>query len=172
MAEIKDISEKKHQEDLLQAISVRTMPSFTPDLEFNYCDTQIHEDLYLLIKYYCEELCTTEQADKVMNLWTTFLEPMFGIVSRSQGNLAMDEELKSNNQELQDGCVAVKDSASGSNRKKHPRSPEKLKKDNPAVQGSSPGKDVSSNIVKTVKHDKQQDDEALTNEVSRCVELF
>ncbi|CAF2082401.1 unnamed protein product [Brassica napus] len=171
VAEIKEISEKKHQEDLLQAISVRTMPSFTPDLEFSYGDSQIHEDLYLLIKYYCEELCTTEQADKVMKLWTTFLEPMFGIVSRSQGNLAMDEELKSNNQELQDGCVAVKDSASGSNRKKHPRSPEKLKKDNPAVQGSSPGKDVSSNIVKTVKHDKQQDDEALTNEVIQSSKL-
>lgn len=172
LAEIKDISEKKHQDDLLQAISVRTMPSFTPDLEFSYGDSQIHEDLYLLIKYYCEELCTTEQADKVINLWTTFLEPMFGILSRSQGNLAMDEKLKSNNQELDDACVAVKDSASGSNRKKHPRSPEKLIKDNPTVQGSSPGKDASSNRVKTAKHDKLQDDEAMTNEVSPSVELF
>ncbi|CAN6884560.1 unnamed protein product [Brassica oleracea] len=171
LAEIKDISEKKHQEDLLQAISVRTMPSFTPDLEFSYGDSQIHEDLYLLIKYYCEELCTTEQADKVINLWTTFLEPMFGILSRSQGNLAMDEKLKSNNQELDDASVAVKDSASGSNRKKHPRSPEKLKMDNPTVQGSSPGKDASSNRVKTAKHDKLQDDEAMTNEVIQSSKL-
>ncbi|KAL0694479.1 hypothetical protein Bca4012_061659 [Brassica carinata] len=170
VAEIKDISEKKHQEDLLQAISVRTMHSFTPDLEFNYCDTQIHEDLYLLIKYYCEELCATEQADKVMKLWTTFLEPMFGILSRSQGNLGMDEKLKSNNQELDDACVAVKDSASGSNRK-HPRSPEKLKKDKPAVQGSSPVKDVSSSIVKTAKHDKLQDDEAMVKEVIHSSKL-
>ncbi|XP_018439632.1 paired amphipathic helix protein Sin3-like 6 isoform X2 [Raphanus sativus] len=164
VAEIKDISEKKHQEDLLQAISVRTIPSFTPDLEFNYCDTQIHEELYLLIKYYCEELCATEQADRVMKLWTTFLEPMFGILSRNQGNLAMDEKLKSNNEELHDASVAVKDSASGSNRK-HPRSQEKLKKNKPAVQGSSPVKDVSTSIVKTVKHDKLQDDEAMANEV-------
>ncbi|KAF8110006.1 hypothetical protein N665_0088s0024 [Sinapis alba] len=167
LAEIKDISEKKYQEDLLQAISVRTMPYFTPDLEFNYCDSQIHEDLYLLIKYYCDELCATEQADKVMKLWTTFLEPMFGLLSRTQGNLAMDEKLKGNNQELHDACVAVKDSASGSNRK-HPRSPEKLNKEKPAVQGSSPGKDVSS---KTVKHDKLQDDEAKINEVIQSSKL-
>ncbi|KAJ0237597.1 Paired amphipathic helix protein Sin3-like 6 [Hirschfeldia incana] len=170
VAEIKDISEKKHQEDLLQAISVRAMLSFTPDFEFNYCDTQIHEDLYLLIKYYCEELCATEQADRVMKLWTTFLEPMFGILSRSQGKLAMDEKLKSNNQELHDACVAVKDSATGSDRK-HSRSPEKLKKDKPAVQGSSPVKDASSSIVKTVKHDKLQDDEAMTTEVIQSSKL-
>lgn len=173
VAEIKDISEKKHQEDLLQAIAVRTMPSFTPDLDFNYCDTQIHEDLYLLIKYYCEEICATEQSDKVMKLWITFLEPMFGIFSRSQGNLAMDDvsKLENNNQELHDACVAVKDSASGSNRK-HPISSKLLNKDNPTVQGSSPGKDVSANIAKTVQHDKLQDDAAMTNEVTPSVELF
>lgn len=171
VAEIKDISEEKHQEDLLQAIAVRTMPSFTPDLEFDYCDTQIHEDLYLLIKYYCEEIFATEQSDKVMKLWITFLEPMFGILSKSQGDLAMEDVSKlKNNQELHDTCVAVKDS-SGSNRK-HPISPKLLNKDNPTVQGSSPGKDVSANIVKTAQHDKLQDDAAMTNEVTPCVELF
>lgn len=172
MAEVKDISEKKHQEDLLQAISVRVMPSFTPDLEFNYCDIQIHEDLYLLIKYYCEEICATEQSDKVMKLWITFLEPMFGILSRSQGNHALEDVSKlKNNQELQDACVAVKDTASGSNLK-HPISPKLLNKDNPTMQGSSPRKDVSGNIMKTAQPDKLQDDAAMTNEVTPCVEFF
>ena len=109
VAEVKDISEKKHQEDLLQAIAVRVMPLFTPDLEFNYCDTQIHEDLYLLIKYYCEEICATEQSDKVMKLWITFLEPIFGILSRSQDNLALEDVSKlKNNRELQDACKPKK----------------------------------------------------------------
>lgn len=167
VAEIKDISEKKHQEDLLQAIAVQTMPSFTPELDFNYCDTQIHEDLYLLIKYYCEETCATEQSDKVMRLWITFLEPMFGIFSRSLVNLAIDDvsKLENNNQELHDARVAVKDSASWSNCKR-PVSPKLLNKDDPTVQGSSPGKDVSANTVKTDHCDKLQDEAAMTNEVS------
>ncbi|ESQ35817.1 hypothetical protein EUTSA_v10006620mg [Eutrema salsugineum] len=171
VAEIKDISEKKHQEDLRQAIAVRTMPSFTPDLEFSYCDTQIHEDLYVLIKYYCEGVCAAEQSDKVMKLWATFLEPMFGIFSRSQGNLAMDDmsKLKNNNQKMHDACVAVKDSASGS---KHPVSPKPLNKDNPTVPGSSPRKDVSSNIVKTVQLNKLQDDAAMINEVIQSSKLM
>jgi paired amphipathic helix protein Sin3a len=166
VAEVKDISEKKHQEDLLQAIAVRVMPLFTPDLEFNYCDTQIHEDLYLLIKYYCEEICATEQSDKVMKLWITFLEPIFGILSRSQDNLALEDVSKlKNNRELQDACLAVKETASGSNRK-HPISPKRLSKDNTKMQGSSSREDVSANIkVKTAQPDKLQDDAAMTNEV-------
>lgn len=158
MAEIKEISEKKHQEDLLQAIAVRPILTFSPDLEFNYCDTQIHEDLYLLIKYYCEETCTTEQSDRVMKLWITFLEPMFGIPLRSQAEDLSN--LKNSNQDLHDPCVAVKDSASGSNRK-DPISLKLLNKDNPTVQGSSPGK--------TAQHDKLQADAAMTNEVSPCI---
>ncbi|VVA90834.1 unnamed protein product [Arabis nemorensis] len=173
VAEIKDISEKKQQEDLLQAIAVKTAPSFTPDLDFNYCDTQIHEDLYLLIKYYCEEICATEQSDKVMKLWITFLEPMFGIFSRSQGNLAMEDvsKLENNNQELHDARMAMKGTASGSNCK-HPVSPKLLNKDNPRVQGSSPGKDVSANTVKTVQHDKVQNDAPMTTEAIQSSKLM
>ncbi|CAA7020729.1 unnamed protein product [Microthlaspi erraticum] len=164
VAEIKEISEKKHEEDLLQAIAVGPMPTFSPDLEFNYCDTQVHEDLYLLIKYYCEETCATEQSDRVMKLWITFLEPMFNILLRSQANLAMEDlsNLKNGNQDLHDPCVAVKASASGSNRK-HPISPKPLNKDNPTMQGSSPGK--------TVRHDKLQADAAMTNEVIQSSKL-
>ncbi|KAJ0265897.1 Histone deacetylase interacting domain-containing protein [Hirschfeldia incana] len=89
VAEIKDISDRKHKEDPLHAIAFGTKPSFTPDVEFSYTDTQVHTDLYQLIKYYCEEICATEQSDKVMKLWVTFLEPMFGVSSRSQTDETM-----------------------------------------------------------------------------------
>ncbi|CAH8302693.1 unnamed protein product [Eruca vesicaria subsp. sativa] len=110
VAEIKDISDKKHKEDPLHAIAVGTKPSFTLDLEFSYSDIQVHTDLYQLIKYYCEEICATEQSDKVMKLWVTFLEPMFGVPSRSQTVEVMIDVAKSkDNQEQQDACEAVKD---------------------------------------------------------------
>ncbi|KAG2302536.1 hypothetical protein Bca52824_031187 [Brassica carinata] len=95
VAEIKDISDRKHKEDPLHAIAVATKPSFTPDVEFNYTDTQVHADLYKLIRYYCEEICATEQSDKVMKLWVTFLEPMFGVPARSQTDETVIDVAKS-----------------------------------------------------------------------------
>ncbi|KAF8081477.1 hypothetical protein N665_0884s0006 [Sinapis alba] len=107
VAEIKDISERKHKEDPLHAIAVGTKPSFTSDVEFSYSDTQVHADLYQLIKYYCEEICATEQSDKVMKLWVTFLEPMFGVPSRSQTDETMIDVAKS--KDNQGKHKAVKD---------------------------------------------------------------
>ncbi|CAH8388149.1 unnamed protein product [Eruca vesicaria subsp. sativa] len=101
VAEIKDISDRKQKQDPLHAIAVGTKPSFTPDVEFNYTDTQVHADLYQLIKYYCEEICATEQSDKVMKLWVTFLEPMFGVPSRSQTDETMIDVAKSNDKQEQ-----------------------------------------------------------------------
>lgn len=86
LAEIKEISEKKRKEDdVLLAIAAGNRRPIIPNLEFEYPDHDIHEDLYQLIKYSCGEVCTTEQLDKVMKIWTTFLEPMLGVPSRPQG---------------------------------------------------------------------------------------
>ena len=86
LAEIKEISEKKRKEDdVLLAIAAGNRRPIIPNLEFEYPDPDIHEDLYQLIKYSCGEVCTTEQLDKVMKIWTTFLEPMLGVPSRPQG---------------------------------------------------------------------------------------
>ena len=141
MAEIKDISDSKHKEDPLHAIAVGTKPSFTPDLEFSYSDTQVHADLYQLIKYYCEEICATEQSDKVMKLWVAFLEPMFGVPSRSQSGEAMLDVAKSkDNQEQHDACEAVKESTcdvSLVSNLKLITPPTTPNKENPTVQGSS-----------------------------------
>lgn len=86
LSEIKEISEKKHKEDdVLLAIAAGNRRPILPNLEFEYLDTDIHEDLYQLIKYSCGEVCTTEQLDKVMKVWTTFLEPMLCVPCRPQG---------------------------------------------------------------------------------------
>ncbi|GAV75319.1 PAH domain-containing protein/Sin3_corepress domain-containing protein [Cephalotus follicularis] len=86
LAEIKEISEKKRKEDdVLLAIAAGNRRPIIPNLEFQYPDPDIHDDLYQLIKYSCGEMCTTEQLDKIMKIWTSFLEPIFGVPSRPQG---------------------------------------------------------------------------------------
>ncbi|CAH8387248.1 unnamed protein product [Eruca vesicaria subsp. sativa] len=143
VAEIKDVSDRKHKEDPLHAIAFGTKPSFTPDLEFSYSDTQVHSDLYQLIKYYCEEICATEQSDKVMKLWVTFLEPMFGVPSRSQtGQVMIDVAKSKDNQEQQDACKAVKDDVSLVSNLKLPTPPTAPNKENPILQGRSVGQET------------------------------
>jgi paired amphipathic helix protein Sin3a len=170
VAEIKDISERKHKEDLLRAIAVGTKPSFTPDVEFIYTDTKVHTDLYKLIKYYCEEICATEQSDKVMKLWVTFLEPMFGVPSRSETIETMKDVAKiEDNQEHHDASEAVKentcDGSMASNLK--PLTPPKMpNKENPMIQGSSFAQDLPVNTGESIQQDKLHDVAAITNEVT------
>ncbi|CAN4116256.1 unnamed protein product [Withania somnifera] len=88
LAEIKEISENKCKEDdaLLSVAAGNGQPIIT-HLEFEYPDYDIHEDLYQIIKYSCREVCTREQLDKVMRIWTTFLEPMFCVPCHPQGEV-------------------------------------------------------------------------------------
>ncbi|CAN7091052.1 unnamed protein product [Brassica rapa subsp. narinosa] len=140
VAEIKDISDRKHKEDPLHAIAVGTKPSFTPDVEFSYTDTQVHADLYQLIKYYCEEICATEQSDKVMKLWVTFLEPMFGVPSRSQTDETVIDVAKSKDNQEQREAVKdnTRDGSPVSNLK--PLTPPKTpNKENPTIGSSFAG---------------------------------
>ncbi|KAJ8451723.1 hypothetical protein Cgig2_018357 [Carnegiea gigantea] len=86
LAEVKEISEQKSKaDDVLFAIAAGNRRPIIPHMEFEYPDMQIHEDLYQLMKYSCGEVCTAEQLDKVMKIWTTFLEPMLGVPVRAQG---------------------------------------------------------------------------------------
>ncbi|KAK9750900.1 hypothetical protein RND81_02G228900 [Saponaria officinalis] len=86
LAEVKEISEQKCKEDgSLLAIATGDRQPIAPHMEFEYPDIEIHEDIYLLMKYSCGEVCTKEQLEKVMKLWTSFLEPMFGVPCRAQG---------------------------------------------------------------------------------------
>ncbi|PSS30420.1 Paired amphipathic helix protein Sin3-like [Actinidia chinensis var. chinensis] len=83
VTEIKEIKEKTQKvDDVVLAITSGSRHPIIPNLEFEYSDSNIHKDLYKLIKYSCEEICTTkEQLNKVMRLWTTFMEPILGIPS-------------------------------------------------------------------------------------------
>ncbi|CAN1852666.1 Paired amphipathic helix protein Sin3-like 4 [Linum perenne] len=95
LAEIKEISEKKHKEDdVLLAFAAGNRRPVIPNLEFEYPDPDVHEDLYQLIKYSCGEVCTTEQLDKVMKIWTAFLEPMLGVPSRPHGANDTEDAVK------------------------------------------------------------------------------
>ncbi|CAH8363812.1 unnamed protein product [Eruca vesicaria subsp. sativa] len=96
LAEIKEISEKKRAEDdALLALAAGNRRTVCSNMSFDYPDPDLHEDLYQLIKYSCGEMCSTEQLDKVMKVWTEFLEPMFGAPSRPQGAEDREDAVKS-----------------------------------------------------------------------------
>ncbi|KAI3670027.1 hypothetical protein L6452_41604 [Arctium lappa] len=83
VAEIREMKGKSQKDDdVLNSIAAGNRHSITPNLEFEYTDNDIHEDAFKLIRYSCEEICTgKEQLNKVLSLWTTFLEPMLGVQS-------------------------------------------------------------------------------------------
>lgn len=96
VAEIKEIKEKMQKvDDVVLAISSGSRYPISPNLIFEYSDNEIHEDMYKLIKYSCGEVCTTkEQFNKVIRLWTTFLEPMLGVSSRASSSESVEEAAK------------------------------------------------------------------------------
>ncbi|KAL1317335.1 paired amphipathic helix protein Sin3-like 4 isoform X2 [Arachis ipaensis] len=111
LAEIKEISEKKRKEDdVLLAIAAGNRRPVLPNLEFEYTDSDIHEDLYQLVKYSCGEMCTTEQLDKVMKVWTTFLEPMLCVPSRPLGAEDTEDVVKDKNNSAKSGTASVAES--------------------------------------------------------------
>ncbi|XP_012568099.1 paired amphipathic helix protein Sin3-like 2 isoform X2 [Cicer arietinum] len=85
VAEIKEIKEKQQKEDdIIQSIAAGTKHPLIPHLEFDYSDAEVHEDLYKLVRYSCEEVFSSKELfNKIMRLWSTFLEPMLGITSQS-----------------------------------------------------------------------------------------
>ncbi|CAL5379839.1 unnamed protein product [Camellia sinensis] len=96
-----------------QILVISHMPSkqpIIPHMEFEYPDSDIHEDLYQLIKYSCGEICTSEQLDKVMKIWTTFLEPIIGVPCRPQGAEDAEDVVKAKNQISQSGAASIGES--------------------------------------------------------------
>ncbi|XP_058115500.1 paired amphipathic helix protein Sin3-like 4 isoform X2 [Magnolia sinica] len=99
LAEIKEINEKKRKEDdVLLAIAAGNRRPIIPNMEFLNADSDIHEDIYRVIKYSCGEVCTSmDQVDKVMRIWTSFLEPMLGIPPRPHGSGDTEDVVKDKN---------------------------------------------------------------------------
>lgn len=85
VAEIKEIKEKQQKEDdIVQSIAAGAKYSLLPHLEFDFSDAEIHEDLYKLVRYSCEEVFSSKELfNKIMRLWSSFLEPMLGVTSLS-----------------------------------------------------------------------------------------
>lgn len=111
LAEIKEISEKKRKDDdVLLTIAAGSRRPICPNLEYEFSDPDIHEDLYQLIKYSCGEVCTTEQLDKVMKIWTTFIEPMLGVPCRPQGVEDTEDVVKAKNDSVKSGSAIVAES--------------------------------------------------------------
>ncbi|GMH19034.1 hypothetical protein Nepgr_020875 [Nepenthes gracilis] len=109
VAEIKEIKENmQKQDDVLLAIAAGNKRPLVPHLEFEYSDISIHEDLYKLIKYSCEEVCATkEQLSKAMRLWTSFLEPMLGVPSQLHRPNSADNAVKARFRAIRNGTASV-----------------------------------------------------------------
>ncbi|XP_006645435.1 paired amphipathic helix protein Sin3-like 4 [Oryza brachyantha] len=108
LIEIKEINEKKRKEDdVLLAIAAGNRRPIVPNMSFDYVDSNIHEDMYKIIKYSCGEVCgSSDQLDKVMRMWTTFLEPILGVQPRTHGAEDADA-VKSKSRTTKSGLAIV-----------------------------------------------------------------
>ncbi|XP_039005441.1 paired amphipathic helix protein Sin3-like 2 isoform X2 [Hibiscus syriacus] len=99
VAEIKELKEKnQNEDDVLVASIAGHKQALAPHLEYDYLDVGIHEDLYKLMEYSCEEMCSNkEQLEKVMRLWTTFLEPMLSVPPRPSSKEGTEDAGKAHN---------------------------------------------------------------------------
>ncbi|KAK1374318.1 paired amphipathic helix protein Sin3-like 2 [Heracleum sosnowskyi] len=88
VAEIRELKEKRQREDnVLLSIAAGSIHPIVPNIVFTYTDSGIHEDFYKLIKYSCDEICTSkEQSNKSMRLWCTLLESILNVPSRRLGS--------------------------------------------------------------------------------------
>ncbi|KAJ3685975.1 hypothetical protein LUZ61_015139 [Rhynchospora tenuis] len=142
LAEIKENSEKQRKDaEMLQSISAWRNRSLQPDMNFAYTDHEIHSDLYKIIKYSCGEVCTSaDQAEKVMLIWTTFLEPMLGVQPRGQGGDDKEEAVKPSGRKIRgitiSGKVIFAETNGGSN----------------PIEGKSKGENTSHDTVGNGSH--------------------
>ncbi|ESQ28214.1 hypothetical protein EUTSA_v10018014mg [Eutrema salsugineum] len=147
LAEIKEIAEKKRAEDdALLALAAGNRRTICSNMSFDYPDPDLHEDLYQLIKYSCGEMCSTEQLDKVMKVWTEFLEPMFGVPCRPQGAEDREDAVKSTNQNLKSGSPSEGSPQNGASVANSVRSngPRKASESNQLRQASDLDRDVTA----------------------------
>ncbi|XP_039811001.1 paired amphipathic helix protein Sin3-like 3 [Panicum virgatum] len=80
---------------------------------FEYVDLEIHEDLHKIIKYSCGEVCnSSDQLDKVMRIWTTFLEPILGVQPRTHGSEDPDL-VKAKSRTTESGLASIRESNTG-----------------------------------------------------------
>ncbi|CAN6992829.1 unnamed protein product [Brassica oleracea var. botrytis] len=93
VADIKDLKEKSRKEDDVHlSISAGYRQPIVPHYEYEYTDRTIHEDLFKLVQFSCEEICSSkEQISKVLRLWNNFLELMLGVPPRDKGSDSVED---------------------------------------------------------------------------------
>ncbi|KAL9275062.1 Paired amphipathic helix protein Sin3-like 2-like protein [Drosera capensis] len=160
VAEIKEIKENLQKEDdVLLAIAAGNKRPLSPHLSFAYTEIDIHEDLYQLVKFSCQELgIAKEQLSKVMRLWTTFLEPMLGVPSQLHRTDGADEVVKSMQRPAQNGGAGVGES-SGSHVADVNANLKQLKHEDNVAESSSPevAKPSRPNVVNSDTASKELD---------------
>ncbi|KAF8118052.1 hypothetical protein N665_0006s0053 [Sinapis alba] len=93
VTEIKDLKEKSQEEDdVLLTVAAGHRQPIIPHFEYEYFDMTIHEDLFKLVQFSCEEICSTkEQIGKVLRLWKNFLELILGVPPRAKGSNSVED---------------------------------------------------------------------------------
>ncbi|KAF2614374.1 hypothetical protein F2Q70_00007440 [Brassica cretica] len=93
VTEIKDLKEKSQEEDdVLLSVAAGHRQPIIPHFEYEYLDRTIHEDLFKLVQFSCEEICSTKELiGKVLRLWKSFLEMMLGVPPRAKGSNSVED---------------------------------------------------------------------------------
>lgn len=111
-AEINEKHEKNIEDDAnLLEIGAELMMSGAPDMEFDFLDSDLHEDLYQVIKYSCNEVFSIDQSHQFLHLWTFFLEHFLGVANEHHKSEVTQEQVKSKSQGLKACIVRVGESA-------------------------------------------------------------
>ncbi|XP_074562479.1 paired amphipathic helix protein Sin3-like 4 [Curcuma longa] len=78
--EYRQVNERMEDNMLLK--SVTGNGHISPTMVFEYADREIHDVLHKIMEFYCGKYCSSkEEMDNVMRIWTTFLEPIFGVLT-------------------------------------------------------------------------------------------
>uniref|UniRef100_A0A7N0RFU1 Histone deacetylase interacting domain-containing protein n=1 Tax=Kalanchoe fedtschenkoi TaxID=63787 RepID=A0A7N0RFU1_KALFE len=115
LSEIKGIREAKRKEGALHMITIAGEISTAPIMEFEYPDFVLHRDLHRLVRFSCEEVCSTkEQSDKIIHFWSHFLAPIIGVASELLNSDRTGSVMKYMKQGVQEFPTAA-DKNNGSN---------------------------------------------------------
>ncbi|KAG6499958.1 hypothetical protein ZIOFF_039772 [Zingiber officinale] len=78
--EYRQINERMEDNLLLESVTGNGHSS--PTMVFEYADREIHDVLHKIMEFYCGNYYNSkEEMDNVMRIWTTFLEPIFGVLT-------------------------------------------------------------------------------------------
>jgi hypothetical protein len=113
-AEINEKHEKNIGEDAnLLEIGVEPVIPGAPDMQFEFPDSDLHEDLYQVIKYSCDEMFSDEQSPQFLHLWTFFLEHVLGVANEHHKAEVTQVQVNRTSQGLK-ACIVRVGESSGS----------------------------------------------------------